>query len=244
MVAGFLQEVFASFQGEGLHVGRYHVFLRTAGCSLRCRFCDTPEALVRTREVRVHRGGRELHCEQNPVVPSRAAQWVGELDPENRAWVSLTGGEPLEQVAFLETLIPLLHPRSIYLETAGVHAEEMARLRPLVQFVAFDLKLHSVAQEGDRRGDHRRFLASCRGVERIAKAVVNPHLDLDELESLARLVAEEDRTIPLVLQPETPVQGGAPEISFALLLEAHDRVRRHLPEVRIIPQTHKFLRLP
>src|SRR6185295_1944409 len=52
---GWIREVFASFQGEGTHVGRRTVFVRTAGCSLRCRFCDTPEALVRTPSADLER---------------------------------------------------------------------------------------------------------------------------------------------------------------------------------------------
>ena len=240
---GWVQEVFASFQGEGTHVGRRTVFVRTAGCSLRCRFCDTPLALVRTAqaELRLPRG---LERVENPLDATRIAAAVDVLDESARAWVSFTGGEPLEQAEFLASLAPRLRGRSIHLETAGVHAAEMEQLRPHVHFVAFDLKLDSVAHEGDRRADHRAFLAACRGIDRIGKAIVNAEVDLDELERLCALVGEEDPGIPIVLQPETPRGGGAPELPLALLERAHAVAARHVREVRVIPQTHKFLRLP
>jgi len=41
-----LIEVFSSIQGEGRYVGQPQVFLRLAGCPLRCRWCDTPRSWV------------------------------------------------------------------------------------------------------------------------------------------------------------------------------------------------------
>ena len=40
-----VSEVFSAIQGEGAHVGRRQVFLRLAGCNIRCTYCDQPEAL-------------------------------------------------------------------------------------------------------------------------------------------------------------------------------------------------------
>jgi len=38
-----IAETFFSLQGEGLLVGTPSFFIRTTGCNLRCRWCDTPE---------------------------------------------------------------------------------------------------------------------------------------------------------------------------------------------------------
>jgi organic radical activating enzyme len=247
---GWVQEVFASFQGEGTHVGRRTVFVRTAGCSLRCRFCDTPLALVKTDEALLHRpppdcgAAPSLERIANPVAAARIAAFVRELDPAATAWVSFTGGEPLEQVDWLASLAPLLKPRPIHLETAGVHAREMERARGFVDFVAFDLKLDSVAHEGDRRADHRAFLVASRGLAREAKVVIGTKTDLAELDALCALVGAEDRRIPIVLQPETPRAGTSPELPRALLDAAFAVAAKSSDEVRVIPQTHKFLRIP
>ena len=243
---GWVREVFASFQGEGTHVGRRTVFVRTAGCSLRCRFCDTPEALVRTPRADLERRTPPGSIESvaNPVGAARIAAAVAELDPDATAWVSFTGGEPLEQAAFLAALAPRLRPRPIHLETAGVNAAEMEIVCPFVDFVAFDLKLDSVAHEGDRVADHRAFLVASRGVAREAKAVLGPKTDLAELERLCALVGAEDRAIPIVLQPETPAEGSSPQLPRALLDAACAVASRHVVDVRVIPQTHRFLRIP
>ena len=39
-----VSEIFYSIQGEGQHTGMPAVFLRLAGCSMECDFCDTKYA--------------------------------------------------------------------------------------------------------------------------------------------------------------------------------------------------------
>ncbi|MCA9082780.1 MAG: 7-carboxy-7-deazaguanine synthase QueE [Planctomycetaceae bacterium] len=38
----FISEIYESFQGEGPYAETPSLFIRTSGCNLRCRFCDTP----------------------------------------------------------------------------------------------------------------------------------------------------------------------------------------------------------
>jgi len=75
-------EVFASLQGEGLRQGEPTLFLRLAGCRLRCKFCDTPSAWK----------GGALHSVREILLCMRR---IRKAYPA--AWVCLTGGEPLEQ---------------------------------------------------------------------------------------------------------------------------------------------------
>ncbi|HOW86083.1 MAG TPA: 7-carboxy-7-deazaguanine synthase QueE [Candidatus Aminicenantes bacterium] len=75
-------EIFASAQGEGLRQGEPTIFVRLAGCNLRCGFCDTKKAW---------RGGREMSIEAIAAEVERRRQGYP------AAWVCLTGGEPLAQ---------------------------------------------------------------------------------------------------------------------------------------------------
>ncbi len=75
-------EVFASIQGEGLRQGEPTIFVRTAGCNLRCSFCDTRRAWTRGRDLSV---ARVLETVQDIRLSFPAR------------WVCLTGGEPLRQ---------------------------------------------------------------------------------------------------------------------------------------------------
>ncbi len=75
-------EVFASVQGEGLRQGEPTIFVRLAGCNLRCRFCDTKYAW---------RDGTD--CSVEDVL--REVRAARERHPA--PWICLTGGEPLMQ---------------------------------------------------------------------------------------------------------------------------------------------------
>src|SRR5215471_4735294 len=98
-----VSEIFVSFQGEGLHAGRRHLFVRFGGCPLRCRYCDTPESLVPVETCRVL-GPDGEHGLPNPLDVATLAHELRRLvatAPPLHA-VAVTGGEPLAQVDFLD----------------------------------------------------------------------------------------------------------------------------------------------
>ncbi len=77
-----IAEIFAGIQGEGLRLGRPALFVRLAGCNLRCSFCDTKNAWS---------GGRTMTVEAIAAALKRNRKdWSGD-------WICLTGGEPLTQ---------------------------------------------------------------------------------------------------------------------------------------------------
>lgn len=107
-----VNEVFAGLEGEGHNPGTPTVRVRLQGCTQACKLrkvCDQEAALSPD-------GGRTMSL--NEVVAS-----VLQLDeglPFPYPWVSISGGEPLEQV--IEPLIWALQERGkrVRVETSGL----------------------------------------------------------------------------------------------------------------------------
>lgn len=104
-----LVEHFATFQGEGVHMGRPAYFLRLYGCDQKCSFCDAAAT---------------WHPDYRPVgIGTYTALQLAELvRAPIGAIVVLTGGEPT--LYSLEPVIAAIHKRGylVHLETAGHHA--------------------------------------------------------------------------------------------------------------------------
>lgn len=88
-----VNDIFYSLQGEGRHTGRAAVFVRMAGCNLRCAFCDTDFEAY-----------EELTA---PQIVARMAAERGEAAAAGPMLCVLTGGEPTLQVD--EALVEALH---------------------------------------------------------------------------------------------------------------------------------------
>ena len=97
-------ETFHSLQGEGVHAGRSAFFIRLAGCSVGCPWCDTKVSWP--AEAHPWRPLDDI------AVAARSAAAAG------AAFVVITGGEPLHHN--LEPLCEQLAPLPLHLETSGV----------------------------------------------------------------------------------------------------------------------------
>lgn len=93
-----VNEIFYSVQAEGRNAGRPAIFVRLAGCNLRCPFCDTNHANFRVMS--------------RDMIESEA----NSLDPTGEAMVVFTGGEPTLQLKNEERFFPT---RFTAIETNG-----------------------------------------------------------------------------------------------------------------------------
>ena len=108
-------EIFNSIEGEGKRAGRLCTFIRTAGCNLRCSFCDTPYSYNESEAVQM---------DIDEII-----QQVGLYDCD---LITLTGGEPLLHDEVREQLIPALLQRGyqVNIETNG--SISLAGLREMI----------------------------------------------------------------------------------------------------------------
>ena len=77
-VSGRIAEVFRSFQGEGLLLGRRQVFVRLAGCSVGCRYCDTEWAFQTPASVVVPGSSERV---DNPLTVAQTVALIDAADP-------------------------------------------------------------------------------------------------------------------------------------------------------------------
>lgn len=242
MTEGYLSEIFTSFQGEGTQVGKRHVFVRLAACNLRCRYCDTPDSLVRTETCTIYdTGGTRIL--QNPIPADAANRVVRDMIAADGFVdaVAITGGEPLLQPAFLREWLsaaPLGVPTM--LETNGVLPAALSEVIDLIDIVSMDIKPPSSSGERAFWAEHEKFLTIAVRKDVYVKIVVDAATTADEIEIAARLVSQVSNKIEMFLQPMMSPEGGS-MLGGQHLEHLYRAARNHASCLRILPQTHKLI---
>ncbi len=220
-----ITEVFHSIQGEGKYTGYEQVFVRFFECNMHCVWCDTPHSIGDTTRHYKEYGLEELMAEIQGLWPGCDS-------------VSLTGGEPLMQVDFIQMLLPLLKQEkmAIYLETNGVLNHRLETIIDNVDIVAMDFKLPSSTGCRPYWEEHESFLKVARRKDVFIKAVVSKETFRDDVVYAAQLIASIDPNILFILQPNYYDKDSG---VLALCAEYQDICRPYLTDVRIMRQMHK-----
>ena len=212
-----VNELFLSFEGEGLEMGRRKFFLRLSGCNLNCPYCDTEH-------------GWKKEWEEDDL-----ARFLAEQGRKERVRsISLTGGEPLLQHQGLLRLIKSLPSDfELSLETNGTLFQELEQMKRL-DFISLDIKIPSTAGR-ECWAESGKFIRVVRKKRwrYQSKVIVDKTTSIEEVISAAKLSRDN-----LIIQPVFKTRYTLPEKRwFSLLYYGASRYARH---VRLLPQMHKY----
>lgn len=175
----YLIEIFKSLQGESSFAGLPCVFVRMAGCNLRCSWCDSEYTF---------KGGYKLS--QNDVLTE-----VARLSPTG-GLVEITGGEPLLQEREIVPLMRELLARgyTVLIETSGERPLENV---PADVHKIVDVKCPASGEVGSFRMDNLRHIGSRDEV----KFVLSDRGDYDFAREFVRQHGLEKSTGGVIFSP-------------------------------------------
>lgn len=231
-----IKEVFSSIQGEGVYVGEKMTFVRFANCGLGCKWCDTDHH--QAKMCNVHLNDEEVIYEKNPIGIVKLKTILDRFDNK---FISITGGEPLEQTDFLENFLPSLHMRNtVFLETNGVHYNELSRITQFIDVISMDIKLPSSAGIAPLWNEHKKFIEAglSSGKELYAKLVVTEDTSDKDINEAIKLLTSTNRHIQTIIQPVTPTDDFQSKISDKRLSSLERLFSAWLPNVTVAPQMH------
>lgn len=239
-----LIEIFSSVQGEGKYIGCRQIFVRFSDCNLRCAYCDTDFMRTDFCNVEKFSGAMNFSKIKNPVSAEKAAEIIKNFHEEVRAHsVSFTGGEPLLNANFIFEVAELLKGSGlkIFLETNGTLYKELEKIFDSIDIISMDLKLSSVTGE-NFYPQHKKFLELAREKDFYTKIVVSNETTLEEFTAAIDLIFSVAPKSLLILQPVTPNKN-IQTASAEKILSLQALALKKLQDVRVIPQTHKIIKL-
>lgn len=224
-----IYEIFQSIQGEGRYAGVPQVFVRFSGCNLNCSWCDSAHANNLTP-------GEFKEMDPLEVWASIEKLWRGCHS------LSLTGGEPLMQLAFLKELLAIIkvYKMRTYLETNGTLPDALREIVDDIDIISMDVKLPSSTGCAAYWDEHVKFMRVAWGKEIFIKTVISQTTSMEDIVKAVEMICKGDPTIPLFLQPNYfDMDKGVMEKCQHFL----EYCSNFLGDVRILPQMHKFMNL-
>ncbi|MBU2531010.1 MAG: 7-carboxy-7-deazaguanine synthase QueE [Elusimicrobia bacterium] len=185
-----ISEIFCSIQGEGLYLGQKQIFIRFAGCNLDCDYCDEAKA----------KSNDDFSSQSLGEIVEKIKTFQKKENPEA---VSLTGGEPLLQAAFIEKLLPMIRKTGlqVHLETNAVLFKEFEKIAEMTDVIAGDIKLPSSTGK-DLWNEHKKFL-SMAPEKTFIKIVITSNSKLNEIQKAFDIVNKVSPKMTVFIQPVT-----------------------------------------
>ncbi len=231
-----LSEIFTSIEGEGAFFGTKTMFVRLAGCPLKCHWCDTPYAIPMD-------SGNKYTVDEIKEMISRDLQ-------ENTFKVNFTGGEPLAQhEAVIELAKFVRDKKSIktYLESACYDSARFAKVLPYIDICKIEFKTRDAKATDDKYYNNLLKneieclkIAIEKGKMPYIKVVVTNSTDPEGFRDLVRQVfkvASPKNIAGFIIQPSHKTDEPVLDRLFAF----YDAVYPFYDQVRVVPQLHKII---
>jgi organic radical activating enzyme len=207
-----LSETAEVIEGEGIRVGTLQCMIRTFGCHVRCKTCDSRYTWKNKKES-FEKTPQEIFTEY--VLPSKAL------------WVSITGGDPLLQSSEVIQLIQLIHtiPKYVNIEVTGL--EDNPELFNICDFISADIKTPNTGVQFDTQITKTLYRSYYYKIQ--FKAVVS---DVNDILFLRTHYLSSN--IPIIITP-----CWEPRKKLQLDIETIKTLLREAPTWRVILQQHK-----
>jgi len=211
-----IMEIFESIQGEGKYIGVPSIFIRFAGCNLRCPWCDTKYSWK----------------EKGEYTTTSAIEFI-KSKPKFKHIV-FTGGEPLLYQYDILAILREVMARDlvITIETNGtiIPIEELYGFMKYIGLWSVSPKLFMGA---DMNFTAIRWFNQQQGVQ--WKFVVDGLLDIDQI-----LDMKEQAIITPVEHIIVQPNGMVPDYQKACQNLSEYVIDHGLTELRVLPQFHKI----
>jgi len=112
---------------------------------------------------------------------------------------------------------------------------ELKKIINLVDIVAMDIKLESCTRQKNKFEINKQFLEIAKEKEYFIKVVFDNNISNDEISNIVNMAEKYNSLI--VLQPKMPLEKNI------MLEEIFNKFFNQHKNIRLIPQTHKFLNL-
>ena len=224
-----LSEIFTSIEGEGILFGTKTMFVRMAGCHLKCYWCDTGYALA------MNSGNTYSIAEVKKIIKEQLQN--------NTYKINFTGGEPLIQYEAVKDLAKFIKEElglRTYIESSCYDIDRFNKIIPYIDICKIEFKTKD-SQAVDIK--HYRYLLKTAIQNKkitFIKIVVSNSTSIEELNELIEIIfntIKPEELAGFIIQPTTNIN----EPTVDRLLQFYDLIYPRYNEVRIIPQLHKII---
>ncbi|ACV24100.1 7-carboxy-7-deazaguanine synthase QueE [Methanocaldococcus fervens] len=239
-----IKEIFSSIMGEGKYIGRRFIFVRFAGCPLKCIYCDEESKSYLNRVEKIP-GSGEFETLKNMDVED-VVNAVDKLRTPDLFAVSFTGGEPLLYSKKIKEIAEILKDKGYrtFLESNGLFPEKVFYF----DIASIDIKLKEhfeFIKDNEYKKLYKKELETIKKLYNLnsdvyAKVVIMENTDIEDVKRIAKDLSDIG-DITLCIQPVTP-NGDIKSPSQRKLFEIMEACGEYLKDnVMLTIQMHKYL---